>query len=208
MLYFFYKSIVMFVTYEKRRKKEAVKSYDISDKKKEITEKTWQYLLKTGLTNSSVGELCRETNLSQSSLYYFFENKDDIWISAGKYGLAKVVETLFDYTFNHTEKVEEYFSNFLNEVDKYKIELRLAVQITTSLVFGDRMREKSRQFRFFYEQYANKIITIFGCDETAANVFIYSIIAIVMDYVIWDDKDIAQMLMDNLKNRVIKKINM
>ena len=180
---------------------------DTSDKKKEITEKTWQYLLKTGLTSSSVGELCREMGLAQSSLYHFFENKHDIWISSGKYGLSKVVDALFVFTFNHTENIEKYFETFLDEVDKYKDELRLAIQITTSPIFGSLMRDKSRTFRVFYERYAERIINIFGCSKLEANVFIYTIIAIVMDYVIWDDKDIAKMLMENLKNRVIKKIN-
>ena len=179
-----------------------VKFNDKSNKKEDIAELTWNYLLKTGLSNSSVGELCRETGLSQSSLYHWYENKDDIWISAGKFGLAKVVDVLFTYTFNHTDKINEYFKNFLDEVDKFKLELRLAVQITTSPLYGERMRSRSRGFRVFYKQYASKIMEQFGCTELQANVFIYTIISVVIDYVVWDDKDIAQMLLDNLHERI------
>ena len=179
-----------------------VKFNDKSNKKEDIAELTWNYLLKTGLSNSSVGELCRETGLSQSSLYHWYENKDDIWISAGKFGLAKVVDVLFTYTFNHTDKINEYFKNFLDEVDKFKLELRLAVQITTSPLYGERMRSRSRGFRVFYKQYASKIMKQFGCTELQANVFIYTIISVVIDYVVWDDKDIAQMLLDNLHERI------
>ena len=71
----------------------------MSDRKKEIIKTTWQYLLNHGLEHSYVGELCRETNVAQSSLYHYFENKDDIWISAGKYGMSKVVDALFDFSF-------------------------------------------------------------------------------------------------------------
>ena len=63
-------------------------SHSMSDRKKEIIDITGQYLLKHGLEHSYVGELCRETGVAQSSLYHYFENKDDIWISAGKYGLS------------------------------------------------------------------------------------------------------------------------
>lgn len=179
-----------------------------SSKKEDIAEITWSYLLETGLSNSSVGELCRETGLSQSSLYHWFENKDEIWISAGKYGLSKVVDALFTYTFNHTDKIDEYFRCFLDEVDKFKLELRLAVQITTSPVYGERMRGRSRGFRVFYKQYANKIMETFGCTELQANVFIYTIISVVIDYVVWDDRDIAQMLLDNLYDRIISVLNL
>ena len=176
------------------------------DRKQEIIQTTWDYMKKHGLMNSSVGTLCKETGLAQSSLYHWFSNKEDVWISAGKYGLAKVVTKLFDYTFSHTDDIAGFFIGFLDEVDKYKDELRLAIQITTSPLFGERMREKSRSFRIFYQQYADKLMEKFGVSEVQANVFIYSVIAIVMDYVIWDDKDLAQMLLDNLHKRVTKAI--
>ena len=182
-------------------------SQDMSNRKKEIIKTTWQYLLQTGLTSASIGDLCRETNLAQSSLYYWFENKDDIWISAGKYGLSKVVDALLDFTLDHTADIRKYFDTLLDEVEKYKLELRLAVQITTSPAFGERMRDKSKDFRLLYEEYASKIINIFGCTNLQAEVFIYYIIAFVIDYAIWDDRDKTQMLLDNLYDRILNKID-
>ena len=177
--------------------------FDMSDKKKAIIRATWEYLLKTGLANASIGELCREAKIAQSSLYYWFENKDDIWISAGKYGLSKVVDALFAFTLKHTEDIRKYFDTFLLEVEKYKYELRTALQITTSPVFGKRMRDKSKDFRLLYKKYAEKIIDIFGCTYLQAETFIYSIIAFVIDYAIWDDGDKTQMLLENLYERIV-----
>ncbi len=179
----------------------------MSDKRKAIIATTWDYLLKTGLGNASIGELCKETKLAQSSLYYWFENKDDIWIAAGKYGLSNVVDTLMDFTLNHTDNVREYFDTLLDEVEKYKYDLRLALQITTSPVFGDRMRDKAKDFRLWYERYAEKLITIFNCSHQNAETFIYSIIAYVIDYAIWDDREKTQMLLENLYDRVLKIID-
>lgn len=181
-------------------------SYEMSDKRKAIIATTWDYLLKTGLGNASVGELCKETKLAQSSLYYWFENKDDIWIAAGKYGLSKVVDALFAFTLNHTENVRKYFDTLLDEIEKYKYELRLAIQITTSPVFGERMRDKAKDFRLLYEKYAEKIMDIFGCTHHQAEVFIYTIIASVIDYAIWDDREKTQMLLENLYERTMNKL--
>ncbi len=183
-------------------------SSSMSDRKKEIIETTWQYLLKSGLGHSSVGELCRETGIAQSSLYHHFENKDDVWISAGKYGVAKVVDALFEFTFNHTNDIGAFFAELLDEVEKYKYELRLGVQITTSPVFGGRMREKAHDFRLLYERYAGKLMGIFGCSYLQAETFIYSIIAFVIDYAIWDDREKTQMLLDNLHSRIVRELNM
>ena len=176
-------------------------------KKQEIISTTWEYLLKTGLSDASVGGLCREMKLSQSSLYYWFKNKDDIWITAGQYGLSKVVDDLFLFTFNHTHDVKKYFETLLSEADKYKHDLRLALQITTSPVFGERMREKSQDFNLLYAKYTEKIIEAFDCTEHQAEVFIYTIIACVVDYAIWDDGRNTQLILDSLYDRIVEKLN-
>lgn len=179
---------------------------DMSDRKKEIIKTTWQYLLTTGLSHASIGELCRETKLAQSSLYHWFENKDDIWISAGKYGLSKVVDALIGYTLDNRANIRHYFETVLDEVEKYKYELRIAIQLTTSPVFGERMRDKAKDFRFFYDKYANELVSLFGCSYADAETFIYSIISFVVDYAIWDDKEKTQMLLENLYERTVNKL--
>lgn len=181
-------------------------SVDQFDRKKEIAKTAWEYMLKIGLSNASIGGLCRETEYGESTLYHYYKNKDDIWITAGRYGISKVVDALFNFTIAHTEDVRKYFDTLLDEVEKYKLELRLAIQITTSPIYGERMRNKAKDFRLLYEKYAEKIISIFGCTHLQAEVFIYSIIACVIDYVIWDDKDKTQMLLENLYDRILKII--
>ncbi len=178
-------------------------SCTMSEKKRVIIAETWEYLLRTGLTNASVGDLCKETRLAQSSLYYWFENKDDIWISAGKYGTSKIVEALLDFTLKHTNDIRKYFDTFLDEVEKYKYELRLSVQITTSSIYGNRMRDKAKDFREWYKKYTKILIDIFGCSELQAEIFIYTVIAVVIDYAIWDDRDKSQMLLENLYSRTM-----
>ena len=121
--------------------------------------------------------------------------------------MSKVVDALFTFTLNHTDDVRGYFDTLLDEVEKYKYELRLAIQITTSPVFGERMREKSKDFRHLYERYAEKIIGVFGCTYVQAEYFIYTIIASVIDYAIWDDGEKTQMLLENLYERIVEKIN-
>lgn len=180
---------------------------NMSDKKSEIIKITWEYLLEVGLSEASIGDLCRKTKIAQSSLYYWFKNKDDIWIAAGKYGITRVVNALFVYTLSHTDDIRKYFDTILAEVERYKYELRLALQITTSPVFGDHMREKSMDFRGMYEQFGAELIYIFGCTPEQAEIFIYSIIAYVIDYAIWDDGEKTQMLLDNLYYRTIRHLN-
>ena len=180
--------------------------FGVPSKKQAIIITVWDYLLKKGIANASIGDLCREAKLAQSSLYYWFENKDDIWISAGKYGTSNVVDKLLYFTLNHTSDIRKYFDTLLDEVEKYKYELRLALQITTSPIFGERMRNKAKDFRHWYEKYADNLIDIFGCTYEQAETFIYSIIAYVIDYVIWDDREKTQMLLENLYGGIVNRL--
>ncbi len=175
---------------------------DGSNKKREIITTTWEYLLQAGLANASVGELCRKTKLSQSSLYYWFDNKDDIWISAGKYGLSKVIADLFAFTLKYTASPKEYFDILLQEIDKYKTELRCVIQITVSPAFGERMRESMKEFNGSYAEYAKQLMRIFDCTFEQAELFIYSTLSAIVDYAVWDDGEKTQMLLDNLYQRV------
>ncbi len=181
---------------------------EITNKRAAIIEATWNYLLRTGLSKASIGDLCKETKLAQSSLYYWFTNKDDIWISAGKYGLAKVVDSLFQFTFDNVTDARQYFDTLLDEVEKYKDELRLAIHITTSMQFGERMRDKSREFKAFYELYAEKIMSVIGCTYRQAEIFIYSIVLVVEDYAIWDDGETSRLLLESLYERIVSQVDL
>lgn len=179
---------------------------NMSDKKEKLVLTIWQYLLRHGLEHSSVGELCRETKLSQSSLYYWFDNKDDIYITAGKYGINQIVTELFDFVFESADDIRGFFDKLLDKVGEYKKELRLTIQIAASPVYGERMREKAKDFKPVYEYYGEKIISQFSCTEEQAAVFIYSVITIIVDYAIWEDREDSQRLLDNLYERVCQAL--
>lgn len=176
--------------------------YEMLNKKNEIIRAAWEYMLRTGLANASVGGLCKEENLAQSSLYYWFENKDDIWINAGKYGLAKVIDELFLYTINHANDIRGYFDSLLQEIDKYKSELSCVIQITVSPVFGERMRETMKGFNFAYAEFAEQLVETFDCTFKQAETFIYSTLSAIVDYVVWNDGEKTQLLLDNLYERI------
>ncbi len=178
----------------------------IPEKKKELLVTIWDYLLEKGMSEASIGDLCKSKKISQSSLYYWFKDKDDVWTSAGKYGVQKVALRMLEHTVKSFDHLDHYFDTLFDEVDQYKGDLRLVVQITTNHRFGESMRETLFGFNHLYEAYGAKLIEISGCTPLLAEVFIYTIITLVVDYVVWDDRRKTQMLLDNLRDRVKREI--
>ncbi len=170
----------------------------VKDVEKEFLEPSFKYLVKNGLENTSVRDLCKEMNISYGSIYYWFDGKDDIYISVVKYGTGKVTEKLFEMAFDKMHNPKLFFDTFLEEIEKYKMELRLIFQVTTSPVYGDRMRDKAEDFKDVYEKYILKLANIVGCEPKAMEPIIYMLISILVDYVVWEDYEVSKLQLEFL----------
>ena len=60
-----------------------------------ILDSTFNYLVKHGLENITIRELCKGTGIAQGSIYYWFSGKQDLICEAAEYGLRKVVDKIF-----------------------------------------------------------------------------------------------------------------
>lgn len=184
----------------KKMREQAVK-----DVEKEFLEPSFKYLVKNGLENTSVRDLCKEMGISYGSIYYWFEGKDDIYISVVKYGTGKVAKKLFEMAFDKMQNPKLFFDTFLEEIDKYKMELRLIFQVTTSPIYGDRMRDKAEDFKSVYEKHIIKLAQIVGCEPKDMEPIIYMLISILVDYVVWEDYEVSKLQLKFLYNIMSSK---
>ena len=74
-----------------------VATYQMNEE--EILERTFSFLVKHGLENITIRELCRGTGLAQGTLYYWFEDKTNIICESTEYGLRRVTDDIFRYVF-------------------------------------------------------------------------------------------------------------
>ncbi len=171
-------------------------------KRKDIKEKlvttAFEYLVENGLENSSIRDLCKAIGISTGSMYYWFDGKESIYTSAVKYGINKVSSGLFQYAFDTMHSPRRFFKGYLSEIDKYKKEFRLIIQVASSPVYGEIVRTSSLSFKAVYEKYIDKLSEIIGCTPTELAPVIYSLISILTDYVIWEDKEVSVMQVEFL----------
>ena len=121
-----------------------MREQNTKDVKKEFLTTAFDYLVKHGLENTSVRDLCKETKISYGSIYYWFDGKDDIYINATKYGISKVAEALFDYAFEAMKDMKSFCDGFLDEVDKYKDEFRLIFRLHRALFMVTQYGQKQK----------------------------------------------------------------
>ena len=167
----------------------------VKDIEKEFLEPSFKYLVKNGLENTSIRDLCKEMDISYGSLYYWFEGKDDVYISVVQYGIEKVVGALFEIVFVRMRTPKLFFETFLDEVDVYKHELRLIFQFAASPEYGNSIRKKSMDFKPGYSRNIEELVQITGCPVEKVTCVIYMLMSIISDYIIWEDREVSEMQM-------------
>lgn len=169
--------------------------YQTTDKN-ELSERIFPYLVKRGLENITIRELCKGTGIVQGTLYYWFSDKTAIVCEATEWGLKTVTDRIFEYVFASLNDLRGFFSGCLDEVGKYKKELRFVYQLAASPVYGEKIRSAGKDFNFIYDKYTRRLSAQLDCDEQILKPFVYLFISAVLDYVIWDEKEKSQMLLE------------
>lgn len=153
----------------------------------EILESTFAFLVAHGLENVSIRELCRGTGISMGSIYYWFDDKEDMVCEAAKYGLGKVADQIFEYAFSKIDDMSGFFDSCLSEIDKYSSELRFIHQMAASPVYGDKVRDMGNDLNRLYDSYGEKLAQHIGCDYEEIRSLVHLFIASVLGYSVWGD---------------------
>ncbi len=165
----------------------------------EILGKSFDYLTKNGLENVSLRELCKATEISMGSIYYWFSGKDELIIDTVRYGLDKVADSLFAFAFENIYNLDRFFNESIHEISRHKLSLRFIYQVTTSPVYGPRMRQKAEDLKVTYDRYTKKLSAIFECSPERIAPIVFMYISIIMDYIVWEDYESSSLQMNFLK---------
>ena len=170
-------------------------AYQTTDKS-ELSARIFPYLVERGLENITIREVCRGTGIVQGTLYYWFKDKTGIVCEAAQYGLKTVTDEIFEYVFASLNDLKGFFANCLDEISKYKKELRFIYQLAANPVYGEKIRKTGKDFNFIYDKYTHRLSKLLDCNEQLLKPLVYLFISAVLDYVIWDEKEKSQMQLD------------
>ncbi len=173
-------------------KKQNIQKRDVEA---ELLSGTFDYLVESGLENFSMRELCKHTGISVGSIYYWFDNKDELVISAAQYGYSLVFANIFDYVFETIKDFEDFFEHSLNEIERFFVPMRAIYQIATSPYYGKKIRDNNDQFNLLYDQYVMKLAEFLNLGFDVLKPLVHIYMAAVTEYVICENKEAAKIQM-------------
>ncbi len=178
---------------------------NVTDVEKEFLEPGYNYFVQVGFENATLRNLCEVAKISVSSIYYWFENKEDLYVNIAEFGFKKVMNELYENLFGKGYYGDGFFSKLFDEVQRLKLELRLIVQVTSSPVYGNKMREKMEKYKPLFDSCAEKMSQEYRLTFDEALSFVFFLRAIISNYVVFDNYEFFKNEMEFLYKRLIAK---
>ncbi len=171
---------------------------DEKSTKQKILEGTFDFLIKNGLENATIRDICDHIGYSRGAVTRYYEYKKDIICAAAEYGLRRISDKVFTNFYKDASDIDTFFGTCLNYIDDVKDELRFIYQVASSPVYGEMMHNSTFRFRRSYDDYAKKLAEMSGGSFEDIQPIIYSFAATIVDYAIWQDKEETQVQLNYL----------
>lgn len=158
-------------------------------KKDVVLSKCFNCLTEKGIESVTVKDFSEATGMASSSIYYWFEDKDEIVLDAVEWGLDECVKIIFDYAFEHTDDLIQLCKGIKELAQENKKQFRLIFQVATSPQYGESVRKFSDKLDIEYERYTKTLSEKLRLDFNTLYPFVSLFISVFIDCVIWDSWD-------------------
>lgn len=158
-------------------------------KKDVVLSKCFECLTEKGIESTTIKDFSETTGMAASSIYYWFEDKDEIVLDAVKWGLDENVKILFDYVFKHTADLHKLCEGIKILALEKKTQFRLIFQVATSPQYGERVRQYSVWLETEYKRYTETLSENLNMKFESLYPFVKLFISVFIDCIIWDSWD-------------------
>ena len=172
-------------------------------KKDVVLSKCFECLTEKGIEAITIKDFSEATGMAASSIYYWFEDKDEIVLDAVEWGLDEYVKIIFDFAFEHTDDLVKLCEGIKALAQENKKQFRLIFQIATSPQYGESVREFSDKLDYGYKRYTETLAEKLDMSFDKLFPFVNLFISVFVDCVMWDSWE----KFDMEKNSILKMIN-
>ena len=158
-------------------------------KKDIVLQQCFECLTEKGIESITIKDFSTATGMAMSSIYYWFEDKDEIVLDAVEWGLHKNIDEIFDYAFENIANLEKVCDGILGIAQNRKKEFCLIFQIATSPQYGNHIREYAEKLDNIYKRYTDALSEKLNIQSDKLYPYINLCVSSFVDCVIWDDWD-------------------
>ncbi len=156
--------------------------------KTELLTKLYNNFVDNGLDRTSMRDLCKGTGVSLGSLYYWFDDKEDLVIQTALFGIEKILEQFLETDFDSAKDLRELLGICTLKFQELKNHLRFIYQVALSPVYGERMRKECQGTIARLDSFVLDITKRFSLNASDFIPIVSCFLSIVVRDVVWDDE--------------------
>lgn len=162
----------------------------------DILQSSFDYLTKSGLENISMRDLCNGIGISIGSVYYWFENKEQLIVETAEYGLLKVSDDIFSHVLTALDDIHSSFEICMDKIEEHRDSLRYIYQLACSPVYSKLLRNMCSNLEPIYHEYAVKLSKELDMSVERALPLVYLFVSAVLDFAVWGNKEQTSVQLD------------
>lgn len=170
-------------------------------KKRELLERCFALLTERGLENTGMRDFCQACGLAtNNSLYYYFENKEQLVVEAIALGIEKIERGFLQVADS------EDFLTFLEDLPRlmrlYERDAALVYQVLSSPQYCQHFAPYRREFDTKYEQYLLRISRQYGCSCEALRPLYYLLMTVVSRCMMFGENECGRVQLAYLREQI------
>lgn len=170
------------------------------ERRNEILEICFNTFCKTGLESTGIKKLSEACGVSNSTLIYYFESKDNIVIESTAYCMAKVEEDFMAKAPTSFEDIER----FLQEMPYLTAELhgakyRFMYQVYASPKYMEHGKDFFRGVNLRYHEYAKLLSSRLKLPVNLIQGFIYIFVRACVHFAMFEDEEYLNLQLDVIR---------
>lgn len=172
-------------------------------KKEVVLQQCFECLTEKGIESITIKDFSTATGMAMSSIYYWFEDKDEIVLDAVEWGLRENVDKIFNFAFSYSPDLKDVCDGILKIAQDKKREFRLIFQVATSPQYGDKIREFAKHLEHVYKRYTEQLSKELNVSFDELYPYINMSVSSFVDCVIWDDWEKLKLELNCLVKNIV-----
>lgn len=167
--------------------------------KEEFLKKSFMCLMDCGLEKASTRSFSEYTGMKTSSLYYWFENKNELIIDAAVFGLNIFTDKTLETAINNKSDFNVFYIKLEDALKRYSDALKTIVQVASSPHYGKIIRDRiTESIEILCKKLAEIMSESLGLDSKEAYAFFSVFIQIIINCSILEQWDKLEKLTEIL----------
>ena len=176
------------------------KNLDNEQQRQMVLKQCFEYLIEHGIENTSIRDLQQVTGLSSSSIYYWFNDKYTLIVSAVEYGLEQIAKGIFREAIESINDFGKFMERLPYIILDYRKQLRIVIQIATSPQYSKALKEISLSLALFYDSFSEELASKMKADKEKARALVYLAVSTVIHMVVFGDVEVAKMELESISD--------